>query len=81
MTAEQYILCTEEEKNWLLHSHAVEIATRSAFNNNYILFQLDGFYIELEYCLFSRLVTTTNIFSNMLLLDPYLDKIIIHLYY
>jgi hypothetical protein len=75
MSLYQFILLDEMEQAEILWEHGVMIANREEEETKYILYQLDKFYIEVQYHKEQNLLKGLTPFENMNRLSPYLDKI------
>lgn len=75
MTLEQFKYLNEEDQQFVLQRRAVYIATLESSNGKRELFQLDSFYIEIEYQHKFMQVLTINLFDDTSILEPYLECI------
>ena len=78
MTFKEYTNLTETDQDWILWSCGVAVAKRSDKLYNYILYQVEGFYIELKFHAGQKKVIAIYSFDDINLIDPYLDELIIH---
>ncbi len=63
------------EKIDTLYEQGVYLGKRKMDDLTVLLYQLDGYYIEIFYKKHRCYVTKVNVFSSTSLLDPYLDQI------
>ena len=75
MTLEQFKYLNEEDQQFVLQRRAVYIATLENNRGKRELFQLDSFYIEIEYQHSFMQVLTVNLFEDPAILEPYLECI------
>ena len=75
MTLEQFKYLNEEDQQFVLQRRAVYIATLENSSGKRELFQLDSFYIEIEYQHTFMQVLTINLFEDPSILEPYLECI------
>ena len=75
MTLCEFSLLPEKEKTALLYEQGLYIGKRKLGNITVLLYQLEGFYAELYYRRYRRVVERIRIFSDTLRLDPYLAQI------
>lgn len=75
MTLEQFKYLNEEDQQFVLQRRAVYIATLENNSSKRELFQLDSFYIEIEYQHTFMQVLTVNLFEDPSILEPYLECI------
>lgn len=75
MTLEQFKYLNEEDQQFVLQRRAVYIATLENNSAKRELFQLDSFYIEIEYQHTFMQVLTVNLFEDPSILEPYLECI------
>jgi hypothetical protein len=59
----------------LLYKEGVYVGKRKASSQTIILFQLYGFYVEVFYSKYRRLIHHINYAESTKILDPYLDQI------
>ena len=74
MTFDQYSKLSSTEQESLLWSCGVEIASRDEDMYSFMLYQLDGFYIEVQYSRSLELIIGILCFESTKLLDPYLEQ-------
>ena len=75
MTLEQFKYLNEDDQQFVLQRRAVYIATLENSQCKKELFQLDSFYIEIEYQTTFMQVLTVNLFEDPSILEPYLECI------
>ena len=59
----------------IVRQRGVLLAERWDTKNRYVLYQLDGFYVEFTYDSFDSSLKEMDIFGGTALLDPYLATI------
>jgi hypothetical protein len=59
----------------LLHKHGVYIGKRKSDQQTIVLFQLHGFYVEVFYKQYRRVIEKIETTDNTDILQPYLDQI------
>lgn len=75
MTLFEFRVLSDEEQIDLLYKDGVYIGKRKEDHLSVVLYQLDGFYVEVYYYKYRRLICTINGFSSTIPLDPYLEQI------
>jgi hypothetical protein len=70
-----FSLLPENEKGSLLYEHGVYIGKRKRGGKTILLFQLEGFYAEVYYRQYRRVIDSIRCFSDTERLDPYLAQI------
>ncbi len=75
MTCREYKALSEQEQINALTSRGVYLADRKDSKCRYLLYQLDGFYIEIVFGLTGECKQKVNIFQDTGFLDPYLEGI------
>jgi hypothetical protein len=65
----------EREKTTLLYEQGVYIGKRKQGQSVVVLYQLDGFYAEVFYRVYRRVIDRISCFSDTARLDPYLADI------
>jgi len=65
----------EKEKVAMLYEHGVYIGKRRQAGTVVLLYQLDGFYAEVFYQHYRRVIDRISCFSGTARLDPYLAEI------
>ena len=78
MTFKEFKYLNETEQEELLWKQGVELGRRKGAIYHYILYQVDGFYMEVQYIMPGRILVQIACFEDPDLLDPYLDKILIN---
>ena len=74
MTFPEFKLLSEDDQIKIIGKHGVKVADREEEEISFLLYQLDGFYIE---CIYdgSRLMPRLKSFCDTLQLEPYLKEI------
>ena len=75
MTFEQFKYLNEVDQEMLLWTKGVEVASRTDGMNRYVLFQVEGFYMEVKYSVIFNLIKRIICFDSTDLLDQYLSEI------
>lgn len=75
MTLCEFLNLPEGEKAALLHDEGVYIGKRKLGTLTVLLFQLDGFYAEVYYRQYRRVIECIRPFAGTERLDPYLAEI------
>ena len=75
MTFNQFKYLSEDDQEAILWRKGVELARKSDTFYNYILFQVDGFYMEVQYTMPKRTITRIACFEDTAYLEPYLHTI------
>jgi len=75
MTLCEFSLLPEEEKTALLYEQGVYIGKRKRGGTTVLLYQLEGFYAEVYYRQYRRVVDRIRCFAGTERLDPYLTEI------
>jgi hypothetical protein len=75
MKTAEFIKLTEREKENLLYKSGVYIGKRKTLDHSIILFQLEGFYVEVFYSKYRHQVAYMHISSDPEILDPYLQQL------
>lgn len=75
MTFRQFINLSETDQELVIWFKGVQVATRENERYNYVLFQLDGFYIEMIYILPFNILKSYRPFQEINQLDFYLETI------
>ncbi len=74
MTFRQYKNLSETDQELVFWSRAVEVASRIDNDSLYSLFQVDGFYIEVQYSIQFSVIIGFTAFDDIIHLDPYLAQ-------
>lgn len=74
MTLQQFEYLSEHDQELILHKRAVHIATIIDRKDILTLFQVDGFYLEIQSTA-GHFYKTSSFFEETELLDPYLEII------
>lgn len=80
MTYKQFTGLDEINQELILWSKGVHIADRSNNECRYLLYQVDGFYVEVEYNIIFDIINQFKSFETTDLLDPYLKQIRVSFY-
>ena len=75
MTLQEFAELPDEEKTSLLYQHGTYIGKRKLSTTTVVLYQLDGFYTEVYYRQYRRIIERMSCFSTTARLDPYLTEI------
>jgi hypothetical protein len=75
MTLSEFQVLSLQEKANLLHGHGVYIGKRRIIGQIILLYQLEGFYVEVYYTKYRRFITRISCSASTQVLDPYLDQI------
>lgn len=70
-----FIHLSQKEKVTLLYEHGVYIGKRKQGSAVVLLYQLEGFYAEVFYRTYRRVIDRISCFSGTARLDPYLTGI------
>ncbi|MCW3106090.1 MAG: hypothetical protein JWQ09_596 [Segetibacter sp.] len=75
MTAKEFrLLCNTHQIN-LLYQQGVYVGKRKENEKTVVLYQLDGFYVEIFYREYRKYITKLNCFTSTDSLQPYLKQI------
>jgi hypothetical protein len=72
MRLHDFIRLTQKEQVTLLYEQGVYIGKRKQGNLVVVLYQLEGFYAEVFYRTYRRVIDRISCFSGTARLDPYL---------
>jgi hypothetical protein len=75
MSIQEFKKLRELNQLRMVGSHGVFLAERTDPENRYVLYQLDGFYIEFVYGHPDPCLKAMDAFTGTALLDPYLNDI------
>ena len=75
MTLNEFSQLSELRKVDLLYEHGVYIGKRKLGDTIVVLYQLEGFYAEVFYREYRRIIECISCFGGTLRLDPYLSQI------
>ncbi len=75
MKLSEFQLLTEHEQVIRLYKHGVYIGKRKYQKFTALLFQLEGFYVEIKYLKYRRKIASIKSSDSTVLLDPYLNQI------
>lgn len=75
MMLKEFTLLEYKEKISILYEHGVYIGKRRLGKNIAVLYQLEGFYVELLYRKYRCFIESIHCFTGTARLDPYLTEI------
>ena len=75
MTFYQFRSLSEMEQIEAVWSKSALVADRKGKTGDYLLHQIDSFYVEIKYVKRTRIVRRIKPFNDTELLDPYLEHI------
>jgi len=75
MTLYQFKTLDEEEQYNTVWNNGVFIAVRISKEDKFLLYQIDGFYVELKYDVNINKIVELRSFGNVSRLEPYLINI------
>lgn len=75
ITLFDYQILSREEQLQLLYEQGVYIGKRREDGQTRVLYQLEGFYVEIWYRAYRKWVDKIHCFRSTSLLDPYLEFI------
>lgn len=75
MNLYDYTLLCHSEKIDLLYNHGVYVGKRKVNGKTVVLYQLEGFYVQIFYKVYRRYISNINFFTSTKRLQPYLDQI------
>ena len=78
MTLSKFNMLSQTQQYQVLMDRAVYLSNRSDNNFNYILYQIDAFYIEVKFDLVANDFIMYRAFEDMSELEPYLEEIDLH---
>ncbi len=82
MTLLKFKSLHDDDKIAILHKHGCYIGKRKIASIHVLLFQLEGFYIQIFYREYRKVIHHIHCFESAAFIDPYLDDIEInHLVY
>jgi hypothetical protein len=71
----EFIDLPQELQFEVLHKHGVYVGKRKADKQTIVLFQLHGFYVEVYYTQYRKIIDHVITSDNTNILQPYLDQI------
>jgi hypothetical protein len=71
----EFIDLPQELQFEVLHKHGVYVGKRKADKQTIVLFQLHGFYVEVYYRQYRKIIDHVITSDNADILQPYLDQI------
>lgn len=75
MSCFEFSLLSESEQVALLYEEGIYLGKRREKRRVVLLYQLDGFYVEIYYSSYRRLIHMMYANDTTDILDPYLDQI------
>lgn len=75
MTLREFLPLSDREKIALLYKHGIYVGKQKCGNTTVLLYQIEGFYAELYYRHYRRVVERIGCFADTSRLDPYLAAI------
>ena len=78
MTKYQFRLLSEKEQVYLIYKDGVYIGKRSEDGLSIVLFQVEGFYVEVYYTQYRVHISHICCYNTIDALAPYLEDIEIH---
>lgn len=75
MTLKEFAQLAQNEKIDLLHRQGTYIGKRKLATATVLLFQLDGFYAEVFYREYRRVIQCIRLFADTDKLEPYLPQV------
>lgn len=75
MTLKEFLLLTQDDQVRLLYLNGVYIGKRKLGKTIVVLYQLEGFYAEVYYQKYRRLIECFSCFADTARLEPYLAQI------
>ena len=64
---------SRSEQLYLLRNEGIYIGKRKEGDTISLLFQVDSFYVEIEYICYRKMVKRINVYATTECLDPYLE--------
>lgn len=71
----EFIDLPQELQFEVLHKHGVYVGKRKVDGQTVVLFQLHGFYVEVYYKQYRKIIDRINTSDSTEILQPYLDQI------
>lgn len=71
----EFIDLPQEIQFQVLHKHGVYVGKRKVDNKTVVLFQLHGFYVEVFYKQYRKIIDHVVTSDNTDIIQPYLDQI------
>jgi hypothetical protein len=75
MTFYQFKCLSEDDQEYLLWRKGVELGRREERSFHFVLYQVDGFYLEVKYYRPFATIIQIACFEDLALLKPYLKNI------
>jgi hypothetical protein len=79
MTPYQFKALKQQEQYQMVWDKGVYLTNRIVDNNRFILYQIDSFYVEVQYNSSENKIISLKSFLSTTLLEPYLNKMKIEL--
>ena len=81
MELSDFEILSEKEQVDLLRRNGIYVGKHKTGNSIFLMFQLERFYVEIEYKKYREYIKTIKCFESTNYLDPYLTEIKIELIY
>ena len=75
LSLKEFITLPEEMQFEILHKHGVYVGKRKRGKQTIVLFQLHGFYVEVYYRQYRKVIDHIIASDNVDIIHPYLDQI------
>ena len=75
MTEDQFKAFSEDSQSNIIHQRGVLVSTRTTEEYKVLLYQIDGFYVELFYNRIDNSIDKLRSFRSTIPLHPYLNQI------
>lgn len=75
MTFNQFKYLSEDDQEHLLWRKGVELGRRRDHRYHYILYQVDGFYMEVKFIMSDKTILEIACFEDIRLINSYLQAI------
>lgn len=75
MTMSEFVLFPQEKQLTILYRQSVYIGKKKGGQFIRLLFQLEGFYVEIVYLSYRRSIYKMRYSDSTAILDPYLEQI------
>jgi hypothetical protein len=74
MTLSTFLSLSDHRKNMVIMQKAISVASRKEGHYEHVLFQIEGFYVEVVYELYPTELWSLRAFDNTDELAPYLEQ-------
>jgi hypothetical protein len=74
MTVQEFRDLTESQQTEVLYGDAVYIDKRKSGDNSIVIYQIDGFYVEVCFYKYRQHIAWVRCSDSINILNPYLDK-------